>query len=105
MSELSLILRDGKDYVEWTPEIAEQWRIGKAACEAKDWTGERERIIAGLETCNWEKCSVRGFLTNALCAAYAAGLAAGQKAEHDAMLLNVPKVRRKLNLGNTGEPQ
>ena len=55
-----------------------------------------------------EECSLPlaiACIRDALSVAYAAGLAAGQKAEHDAMLLNVPKVRRKLNVGNTGEPQ
>ena len=80
-------------------------RIGKAACEAKEWEIEAENIMESWRRCEYRENSLQEFFMSAMTSAYAAGLAAGQKAEHDAMLLNVPKVRRKLNLGNTGEPQ
>ena len=82
----------------------EYCRIGKAACQTDP---SIIGIMAGklwLAIAKHSKASCPIELIKGLWKAYDAGLAAGQKAEHDAMLLNVPKVRRKLNVGNTGEP-
>ena len=80
MSELSLFHRDGKDYVEWTPEIAEQWRIGKAACEAKDWRDAETTVktkLSGIPEV-FLSSTDKGIILNAVCDAYAAGLAAAK---------------------------